>query len=898
MSCQHDCEHPAVFPRAIFNRPGLDSIGYRIGSYADMLTDMLGRLNASPALVHFTHRKADDPAIALLESAAIVGDILSFYQQLYANEAYLQTAQWRDSIADLVKLLGYRLAPGLGGHARFALVANGAVAVTVPQGFGFQAQLDGAPKPANFETSAPVVAYPGLSEFHLYRPRYTPSIANSIDTFVISGADVVSLKAGDRLMVGVVRPDDGSLDHSQIVVVDKTWTSLGIRYVKIKGAITCLDTPHSFLVQNPFQNHFSVGAISSAQRTITVTELINADGERTITSAAELRAYKIAQSFRHFGHAAPALLMGVDSHGHPQSQSVGYLRNLGSATTSSVNPALAALEMPLDGDAASITAGTMLLTEAPFIFGGSNTGFYGLTLRNRVVERRIATAAHRSLAWGGQTGGSTVLTLDNSLALKESPATAAMADIRNITFHQVDGAAFALMAPPRPIAAASGSELYFYGTDADATALDGRSVLIAGPAPALAEAQVSVGGTQPAPGFHRVNLDRSVHYADFDYDTPTVTVYGNLVAATEGKTGDELTLGDGDARQTFQTFALPKPPLTYLLAPASDPPQAPELSVYVGGRRWTRVDSFFTSSPRDQVYVVREDADGTSYLQFGDSKTGARLPSGRGNVTARFRTGGGSNGPLKAGAKPQSGRLPGLDKAYMPEAVTGGAAPEDAASARVAAPGRMQSLARLVSLADIEAETQAIAGVLKATAAWDISTGHPCVSVTVLTLSRSLADANAVAATLRALDQARGPARVPLRVVPGKRLQLRVVATVGYDASYLERDVKSGIAEALGAASTDGSEPPMGLFSWQQRRFGENVHGSQIVAAIQNVPGILWVELASASVRSFDLAVARLPVAGSLSAEWRAIRCPPDTMLALDAADLAVGLSAAQTSEA
>ena len=128
-----------------------------------------------------THRKADDPAIALIESAAIVGDILSFYQQLYANEAFLRTAQWRESVADLVKLLGYRLAPGLGGHARFALVASGTRPVTVPQGFGFKAQLDGAPKPADFETSAAVTAYPGLSEFHLYRPRYTPSIVNGTD---------------------------------------------------------------------------------------------------------------------------------------------------------------------------------------------------------------------------------------------------------------------------------------------------------------------------------------------------------------------------------------------------------------------------------------------------------------------------------------------------------------------------------------------------------------------------------------------------------------------------------------------------------------------------------------------------------------------------------------------
>ena len=50
----------------------------------------------------------------------MLGDILTFYQELYANEAYLRTAHWRTSIAELVRLLGYRLAPGLGGSGTFA----------------------------------------------------------------------------------------------------------------------------------------------------------------------------------------------------------------------------------------------------------------------------------------------------------------------------------------------------------------------------------------------------------------------------------------------------------------------------------------------------------------------------------------------------------------------------------------------------------------------------------------------------------------------------------------------------------------------------------------------------------------------------------------------------------
>ena len=48
----------------------------------------------------WTHRDADDPGIALMEGAAILGDILTFYQEHYANEAYLRTAAWRERLSD------------------------------------------------------------------------------------------------------------------------------------------------------------------------------------------------------------------------------------------------------------------------------------------------------------------------------------------------------------------------------------------------------------------------------------------------------------------------------------------------------------------------------------------------------------------------------------------------------------------------------------------------------------------------------------------------------------------------------------------------------------------------------------------------------------------------------
>ena len=119
--CLHFCKDGLIFPKRPANRPALDRIDYRIGAYAEFRAAMLSWLNIQPVLLGWTHRESDDPGIALIEGAAILGDILTFYQDLYANEAYLRTAQWRESVAELVRLLGYRLSPGLGGRGTIRL---------------------------------------------------------------------------------------------------------------------------------------------------------------------------------------------------------------------------------------------------------------------------------------------------------------------------------------------------------------------------------------------------------------------------------------------------------------------------------------------------------------------------------------------------------------------------------------------------------------------------------------------------------------------------------------------------------------------------------------------------------------------------------------------------------
>ena len=210
--CLCFCHEPAGFPKRPANRPALKRIDYRIGGYAEFRAEMLRRLNLQPVLLNWTHREPDDPGIALLEGAAILGDILTFYQELYANEAYLRTARWRESVAELVRLLGYRLAPGLGGRGAFAFEVKGTQPLTIPAGFGIQADLQGGAEPAQFETQEEFVAYPHLSRFHLYRPRiYSPNVPAGTTKLELATVDEMQVERTGRSAFTVPKPGDAPM---------------------------------------------------------------------------------------------------------------------------------------------------------------------------------------------------------------------------------------------------------------------------------------------------------------------------------------------------------------------------------------------------------------------------------------------------------------------------------------------------------------------------------------------------------------------------------------------------------------------------------------------------------------------------------------------------------------
>jgi len=871
MSCDHDCARPPVFPRLIFNRPGLPAIDYRIGAYAEIRGHLLARLNASLPLSAWTHRGADDPGIALLEASSIVDDILTFYQQLYANEAYLRTASWKESVADLVRLTGYRLAPGVAGLASFALTAKGERAVTVPKATRIKVQLENDPKPAEFETAAEATAVPGLSEFQLYRPGYAPAIGNGQTVFAIDSdalaAQGVELRKGDRLML-VANPSV-TASARQVAVVADVAERFGRTEVTIEG-------------------RWRGGAVTGS-----------------------VTAYKLGRAFRHYGHDAPSTRTVIEN-GAAVQRPVNFGAQVG-APLGAMFLFIAGVytwwrgpqSLALDQEVDDLAVGATVLVSLQLSTASAGTG------ATHLCERRIERLEKATVQWGGKEGGTSVIDLDRWIAASPPLTPPAgggggglvvfagetlYSDVRSIEIHEVLGASFSLAAVPLPQAGASTAQLAHFGTQADYAALAGRRLqfqrgdVVEESTATTAAAAAALPGERLRPVHLNPPLARFA-IADFPWDMPTVTVLGNLVDATQGKTEDAVTLGDGDAKQTFQTFVVPKAPLTYLLDPTATPAYKPELEVRVDGVLWKRVDALFGRKPDERVYVVREDAEGKSFVQFGDGKTGARLPSGRGNVSATYRTGIGATGAPTPDVKPKAaGKLPDIAAIAMPEPATGGAPPESEDNARVAAPGRMQSLGRVVGIADYEAEALSVPGVLKARALWTgAASAAPVIRIVVLSASGSPADADYIASVLRAINTSRGPSRWSLEVIHGARLPVEVEIAAGFDATLDEAAVREAVLEALGATGEEGngSDSSRGLFSWQQRQFGDTAHASQIIAAVQNASGVQWAEL-----RALGSGGVLVRATGATPLSRRALACPENRILSLAAADLTLTLTA------
>jgi len=186
-------------PLPVFNRAGLSHIGFRIGTFATLREAMLERINAEPALAALTTRDSDDIAITLLELMAAVGDVLSFYNERTANEMFLRTAQERDSLLRMLRLIGYRMRPGFAPATLLSFAADIGAQVTIRRGLRVMTVPDQGQAPATYETLVASTAHGDLNAVSAFAPP-VPFNAFAAGTSEAPLSAPVSLSTGDTLI--------------------------------------------------------------------------------------------------------------------------------------------------------------------------------------------------------------------------------------------------------------------------------------------------------------------------------------------------------------------------------------------------------------------------------------------------------------------------------------------------------------------------------------------------------------------------------------------------------------------------------------------------------------------------------------------------------------------------
>ena len=229
-----------------YNRPGLSEIAYRLDTHPGFLRRMLANIHLQrvlddsrdPPLCRLTTRSKDDPAIAILDAWAMVGDVLAFYQERIANEGFLRTAKERRSVLEMARAIGYELKLGVAASAHLVFTVEEApgapVLVDVPLGTRVKNIPDPGKLPQTFETIEDILA---RADWNALAPKLTvpQEIGLGTNELYLKGVDTL-LEPGDGiLLVGNEREDPGGegSEHWDFRILETVETSPEENYTHV-----------------------------------------------------------------------------------------------------------------------------------------------------------------------------------------------------------------------------------------------------------------------------------------------------------------------------------------------------------------------------------------------------------------------------------------------------------------------------------------------------------------------------------------------------------------------------------------------------------------------------------------------------------------------------------------
>ena len=203
-------------------------------------------------------------------------------------------------------------------------------------------------------------------------------------------------------------------------------------------------------------------------------------------------------------------------------------------------------------------------------------------------------------------------------------------------------------------------------------------------------------------------------------------------------------------------------------------------------------------------------------------------------MKALYRSGIGKPGNVKAGAISQLTTKPvGLKDVINPLRSSGGGDRDTRDQMRRNAPLAAVALDRLVSVRDYQDFAQTFAGIGKASATRLTDTGGRFVHVTVAGVDDVPIDRTSDLFTnFVASLQAAGDPYLRTCVDPRELVLLVLVANVRVNPDYLWERVEPTLRAAL-----------LGAFSFERRALGQSVAASEILAVMQAVKGVNYVDI-------------------------------------------------------
>lgn len=824
----------------IDNKPYMQVINYRIGKYSNFRNAMINAANRE--LPQLSIREGEDYGIALMEMWAYLADILAYYQERIANEAFIRTAVLRESVIALSDFVDYKLDPGVAATTFIALIANNGKSGTIPKGFRVQCKPEGESVKI-FQTDEEIMISSEKNMLKLVSEKPYQQLIEQATQLVLEGTSL-NLKVGNWILILDDERDTESESEKwelrQLTDVKETGKTTTVAWNKDKGLLKNYEkdphNPRVYVFREtawPFgSNAPDYNMVPPEQRPCYLFSWDNVPGKESDklkdflenVGVSWIGAFQFKSDQKKISVSDESHCISITLNDKKTKATlvidkkeiyeffVRYENNKINIYTTLIDAGIPNLR-----DLAGKGPGYNIYLDS--IYEGIIAGSYIAAVKPKDMELyRVKKTYDIVKVEFGMSSKVTVAVVDTNtfmrvFKLRETVLLCANEELKPVKT-QIDTSLADTLNLDVKGKLSAGAYIAISGEDKEGkTYTDVRRI---------------VDAQSRGEDVTTIVLDRELSR---NYRKDSVVIYGNVVPATFGEPVRNEILGSGNASISFQRFTLKKTPVTFLPDPAAPHGEKNSLELSVGNVLWKEVQDFIDSGPKDTHYVTEINEKGEMSLIFGDGTRGAKLPTGKDNVIARYRRGVGGNAE-KNTITGMIDSSPFLEAVLNPVPASGGAEGDNAENAKENASMKLRTFERAVSLEDYAYLAKSFSGVTKARSEWDEY--EQVVNLTVALQDKEL-DSD-VKSRLRAFLDMRRDTSQKLKIEDCKRVEIEIILNVRVKSTYFNSRVKNEVERVLGREpNEDGS---FNFFTFERMDFGVGIHLSDIYAIVEGIDGV------------------------------------------------------------